>query len=243
MWWGNLPDAKIQQELKTRTTTSPIDVHTLILGTHPSIRSLSEEQYYGHPMNAFWWIAGDCFGFRRSTGISPSSGEPYKFTSTLRYGPDKVIPYEEQIRTMAQHGFAMWDIISSCKREGSLDSAIEQEIPNDIEGFCQKHPSIRRIVLANGSTGSKYFVKHFKSWWESGQLCPGDNKESQTAFHRKALAKATNNYENATITCISAVSVSPAAASYSYEQKRDFWEAHVYQPGLQDFQEMQPPSN
>lgn len=73
-----------------------IKVHTLILGTHPSITSLGKNQYYGHPMkyvhdmllvicvlikkiflvhlthlnhllsdSAFWWIAGDCLGFRR----------------------------------------------------------------------------------------------------------------------------------------------------------------------------------
>jgi len=29
-----------------------VPVHTLILGTHPSIQSLSKKQYYGHPMNA-----------------------------------------------------------------------------------------------------------------------------------------------------------------------------------------------
>jgi hypothetical protein len=27
-----------------------IEIHTLILGTHPSIQSLAKEQYYGHPM-------------------------------------------------------------------------------------------------------------------------------------------------------------------------------------------------
>ena len=31
-----------------------VPVHTLILGTHPSIQSLSKKQYYGHPMNA--WV-------------------------------------------------------------------------------------------------------------------------------------------------------------------------------------------
>jgi hypothetical protein len=43
-----------------------VPVHTLILGTHPSVKSLEEQEYYGHAMNAFWWIAGDCLGFRRA---------------------------------------------------------------------------------------------------------------------------------------------------------------------------------
>ncbi len=50
-----------------------VKVHTLLLGTHPSITSLSKVQYFGHPMNAFWWIAGDCMGFRRASAISPST--------------------------------------------------------------------------------------------------------------------------------------------------------------------------
>ena len=39
--------------------------HTLLLGTMPSITSHKVSQYYGHPSNAFWWIVGDAFKFRR----------------------------------------------------------------------------------------------------------------------------------------------------------------------------------
>ena len=28
----------------------PVDIHTLILGTHPGIQSLEKSEYYGHPM-------------------------------------------------------------------------------------------------------------------------------------------------------------------------------------------------
>jgi len=38
IWAGNFPDLE------------PVEPHTLILGTHPSIKSLEEKQYYGHPM-------------------------------------------------------------------------------------------------------------------------------------------------------------------------------------------------
>lgn len=33
---------------------------------------------------------------------------------------------------------------------------------------------------------------------------------------------------------IPALAVSPAAAIYSYAQKRDFWDRYVYQPGLEN---------
>jgi hypothetical protein len=39
LWAGSFPD--LDQN---------VEPHTLILGTHPSIQSLAQEQYYGHPM-------------------------------------------------------------------------------------------------------------------------------------------------------------------------------------------------
>ena len=131
-----------------------IPVHTLILGTHPSIKSLSENQYFGHPMNAFWWIAGDCLGFRRADGISKSNGKPYKFTADLRYGMECILSYDEQVETLLSKGFALWDVVANCERKGSLDADIKYEKPNDIRGFCKKHKTIKRelfVVLASSS--------------------------------------------------------------------------------------------
>jgi len=207
-----------------------VEVHTLILGTHPSITSLKENRYFGHKMNAFWWIAGDCLGFRRADGISPSTQKPYTLAQYLRHGEEKVIPYEEQVKVFAANGFALWDIVQSCQRKGSLDSAIRNETPNDIPGFCQKNPSLKRIVIANGSTGSNFFLKHFKEWCFSGDLKPAENTQSQKVFASIPKEKL----ENARITFVSCVSVSPAAAGFTYLQKRNFWEEHVYNPGLNE---------
>jgi hypoxanthine-DNA glycosylase len=187
--------------------------------------------------SAFWWIAGDGLGFRRNTAVSPSSGKPYKFSSSLKYGHEHILPYNQQIRYMVANGFCMWDVVQSCQRKGSLDQDIQKEVSNDIRGFCQQNGSIRRIVLANGGTGSSMFLKHFRDWFQSGELVAADHEQSQKAFGR-AIAKAGTTGQarapSRTITLVSAVSVSPAAASYSYETKRDFWEEHVYRPGLED---------
>lgn len=133
-----------------------------------------------------------------------------------------------------------------------MDADIQLEEANDIRGFCDQHPSIQRIVLANGGTGSSMFNKHFRKWWESGQLVPGHDEFSAKAFDKvyyartvKKKKKKDNNNNitdtsSRTITCISAISVSPAAARYSYKEKRDFWEQHVYGPGLKDHQESLP---
>jgi len=187
--------------------------------------------------SAFWWIAGDCVGFRRASGVSRSSGKAYKFTPSLRYDESHIIPYEEQIQLLVSKGFCLWDVVGSCERPGSLDQDIRDEAPNDIRGLCKQFPSIRRIVFANGGTGSQMFVKHFKSWLASGELQAADHEQSQKAFGR-ALAKTSsdNRNERPRITLISAISVSPAAAKYSYNEKRDFWDEYVYRPGLLDFE-------
>jgi hypoxanthine-DNA glycosylase len=190
-------------------------------------------------LSAFWWIAGDCLGFRRQSGISSSTGKPYKFASSLRYGVELIKTYEEQKEIFCTNGFAMWDVIQSCKREGSLDQDIKEDLPNDIRSFCKDHPFIRRIVLANGGTGAQFFRKHFKDWFDSGEIIPGENEASQAAFKKWVENDETKTpkespYFSKKIVVISALAVSPAAARYSYEEKRDFWEERVYKPGLAD---------
>lgn len=144
----------------------------------------------------------------------------------------------------------MWDVIGSCQRPGSLDQDISNEFPNDIRGFCRDNRSIRRIVFASGGTSSKLFVKHFKDWLGEGQLVAGNDKASQNAFSR-AIERARqqndrekeqntdngNRDDKLMITLITALSVSPAAATYTYQEKRDFWDEQVFKPGLKDHQE------
>lgn len=188
--------------------------------------------FYVLPFSAFWWIAGDCLGFRRARGVSPSSGKPYRFTTFLRH--NNTIPYKEQVKRFCEKGFALWDVVRSCHRPGSLDSDISRDVPNDIQGFCRQHTSVRRIVLANGASGSKFFAKHFRGWLDSGELVPNSDPYSQAAFSKWCTNEDDEEESSRRIVLVSALAVSPAAASYSYEEKRDFWETHVYAPGLRD---------
>ena len=205
--------------------------------------------------SAFWWIAGDNLGFRRDTGISQSSGKPYQFTKHLYYEQDKILPYEKQLETLTSHGFALWDILQSCKRKGSLDNDIKEEIPNNIRDFCTiQHPSIKRIVLMNGTSSAIFFNRYFKEWWLSNELKPGANEESIKAFKKfermkeKKVKKGDREVgggpelltttmaikEEDKIECICGLGVSPAAAIFSYVEKRDFYEEHCYIPALED---------
>jgi len=213
-------------------------------------------------MNAFWWIAGDCLGFRRGTGVSPSTEKPYKFAADVRHADDSILAYPQQLTKLLESGFCLWDVVAACERPGSLDQDIRKAEPNDIYALCQAYPSIRRIVLANGGSGSKEFISHFTEWLASGQLVVtgndnGDEDEddgySAKAFgpvlkrlsnkKKKSSAEAKLQWTSPhTISLVSAISVSPAAARFSYAEKRDFWDRFVYQPGLEVLRQQQQES-
>ena len=108
----------------------------LILGNMPSVLSLSAQQYYGNPRNAFWRIAGDILGF------------------------DPASPYEERTAALRVRGVAVWDVLRLCRRAGSLDSAIEPDsmVANDFAAFLAAHPAIER-VLFNGAAAERNFVR------------------------------------------------------------------------------------
>lgn len=111
------------------------DARILILGSMPGAASLEAGQYYAHPHNAFWRIMGALVGA----------------------GPE--IPYEERVRILQSRGIAVWDVLASCIRRGSLDSDIRAEVPNDFASFFSAHPGITHIGL-NGGKAAASFKTH-----------------------------------------------------------------------------------
>jgi len=108
----------------------------LILGSIPGERSLAANEYYAHPQNAFWRILGAILGF------------------------DPKLPYAERILRLQRARVAVWDVLRSCVRPGSLDAAIDRAsaTPNDFAAFLARYPRIRR-VLCNGGTAHDLFVR------------------------------------------------------------------------------------
>lgn len=107
---------------------------TLVLGNAPSVLALAKHQYYGNPRNAFWRIAGALYGF------------------------DADDPYAGRTAALIAHGVAVWDVLRECRREGSLDSAVQPDsmVANDFGSFFAEHPTIRR-VLFNGAAAERNF--------------------------------------------------------------------------------------
>ena len=73
--------------------------------------------------------------------------------------------YELKLKTLLKNNIALWDTIKSCKREGSLDSDIQNEKPNDIRKLLKTYPNIETICL-NGNKSYSAFKKYFPVLFE-----------------------------------------------------------------------------
>lgn len=103
----------------------------------PSVASLQQQQYYAHPQNAFWWIMQQLLGI------------------------DRALPYEQRIKRLPGHGIGLWDVLHACRRQGSLDSAIEHDSvqANDFAALLSAYPAVRAIFF-NGKSVEQLFRRH-----------------------------------------------------------------------------------
>lgn len=108
----------------------------LILGSFPSVRPLTERQYYANPRNAFWSITAELFDF------------------------DCGATYSDRLAAMQAHRVALWDVLGSCRRAGSADAAIESKtlVVNDFDWLFATYPGITR-VYCNGAAAAKLFER------------------------------------------------------------------------------------
>jgi double-stranded uracil-DNA glycosylase len=114
-----------------------IQPRILILGSMPGKKSLLDKQYYAHPRNAFWPIMAQLFDIN------------------LEH------TYQERLQALTNEGIALWDVLKSCERVGSLDADIvEKSIQvNDFVTLLHQHPSIK-LILFNGSKAQQSFKRY-----------------------------------------------------------------------------------
>jgi hypoxanthine-DNA glycosylase len=105
------------------------DAVLAILGSFPGEASLAAQQYYGHPRNQFWPLLGRCLDVDL-----PS------------------LPYRERLRALREHRIALWDVYAACRREGSLDSAIEAAEPNDLYVLTWRAPGLHAVAHNGGES-------------------------------------------------------------------------------------------
>ena len=153
------------------------EARVLIVGSMPSVKSLSDGQYYAHPRNAFWPILFEVFGE----------------TLTDDYAVKK-----ELIR---QNGLALWDVAGICEREGSLDSNMKDVQYNDFASLYEKCPNIH-TVLCNGGTAHSLFLKSGFAGSRRVIRVPSTSPAYTMAYAKKleawrtALCRAQDETEN-----------------------------------------------
>ena len=145
----------------------------LVLGSLPSQKSIEAVEYYAHPQNAFWRIMGELFG----AGLE--------------------ISYERRTESLKSNRIAVWDVLSSSVRPGSMDSDIDDSTaePNDFFEFFESNTDIR-LVCFNGQKAAKMFK----------DLILDGHPELRPQFQFETLP-----------------STSPAYASMSFEEKLAIW--------------------
>jgi len=133
----------------------------LILGSIPGIKSLEKQQYYGHPQNKFWKIIFELFN--------------EEFTED----------YEKRIAVLRKYNIALWDVIDSCERKGSLDSEIKNEEANQIPELLEEYPNIKAI-FCNGGKSYKNLQKLLgKNFRIPIYLLPSTSPLHTVSFERK----------------------------------------------------------
>ena len=147
----------------------------LILGSMPGRASLAAGQYYAHTQNAFWKIVCGLLE------IDPAS------------------PYQSRVRALRASRIALWDVLHSCIRPGSLDSDIERETANDFVAFFRRHPGITQVFF-NGT-------------------------KAEASYRRHVLPRIGRTLRDRVISFSRLPSTSPAHASVRFDRKLEAWRA------------------
>ena len=136
----------------------------LILGSFPSVKSRESGFFYGHPQNRFWRVLAAVF-----EDAVPATVEAKK-------------------AFLAAHRVALWDVIASCRIEGSADSSIRDVIPNDIASLLTSH-SIRAI-FTNGKTAQTLYDKHIFPTLGLPAVCLPSTSPANAAWSVEKLTEA-----------------------------------------------------
>ena len=128
----------MQGDIQVLQSFAPIadeKTKVLIIGTMPSIASLAVNEYYAYKYNAFWPI------------ISKIYGKPLN-------------NYSDKIMAAKSLGIGLWDCLYSCERNGSADSNITKELPNNFPYLLRQYPNIKKLLF-NGKKAYQLFCKFY----------------------------------------------------------------------------------
>lgn len=136
----------------------------VVLGSFPGVASLQAQQYYGHPRNHFWPLLG------------------------ALWGVDLVaLPYAKRLAEIRRRGLGLWDVYAGCRRQGSLDSAIEEPEFNDLASLRRRAPGLR-LVAHNGGESARAMRRVLALGLPVVQLPSSSPANASWSFERKLAA-------------------------------------------------------
>lgn len=107
----------------------------LILGTMPGDDSLRLQEYYAHGNNQFWKIL------------------------SVVYDEIIGVDYSQRHKFLQRRGLALWDVLRSAERAGSLDSGIKNKVANEFADLFNIYTRLKAIVF-NGGRAQTLFRRH-----------------------------------------------------------------------------------
>lgn len=106
------------------------DARLFVLGSLPGDASLAARRYYAHPTNQFWRLLGSAIGEELQS-----------------------LAYDRRLERLAERRIALWDVLASASRRGSLDQSIRDAQHNQIDHLLHDFPGLQAIAF-NGSTAA-----------------------------------------------------------------------------------------
>lgn len=107
----------------------------LILGSFPSVQSRKTGFYYGNTQNRFWKMLSSYFG------------------------ENMPMQTDEKRSLLLRRGIALWDVIESCRIEGSRDDRITEITPAHLETVLDCAPI--ELILLNGKKALSVFEENY----------------------------------------------------------------------------------
>lgn len=111
----------------------------LIVGTMPGDESIEKQMYYANPQNRFW-----------------------KYIQEILNNGIELKSKDDKQKLLQSNGIGLWDSLSVCERDGSLDSKIKNYKPNDFSKFQSV-----KYILFNGQKAAQYFKKYNAEYLEN----------------------------------------------------------------------------
>jgi hypoxanthine-DNA glycosylase len=136
----------------------------MVLGSFPGVASLAAGQYYAHPRNQFWPLLSALWGV------------------DLR-----ALDYPARLDVLRARGLGLWDVYARCRREGSLDSAIEAAELNDFAALRAIAPGL--VAVAHNGGESARTMQRLQALGLATHRLPSSSPANASwSFERKLAA-------------------------------------------------------